>query len=49
MNKWIHGQTPIARFDGKTIKPMTSGLDKQAQSAVERIGERKQIKRGEKA
>jgi hypothetical protein len=38
---------PILMFDGKSIKPMSEGIDKDAQSHVERIGERKQVKRGE--
>lgn len=40
---------PIALFDGKTIKPMSTGIDKETQSHVERIGERKQVKRETKA
>lgn len=36
--------TPVALFDGKTVT-MTTGKDKEAQSAVERLSERAQVAR----
>jgi len=36
---------PLAAFDGEKIKPISKGIDREAQSAVERISDRRQIAR----